>query len=307
MAVEVRELYESRGGDVGGGIARCTRVFQVIGQADPAQVLASPGIPPYLEEIDYNGIKVKLKRYGTPSKVAPNICRIECYYDNDGASRGPNIPDTRDDGYKDINISWVRDVERVPAWILYLDAVPDTSPTGPYQYSERWEPYEFSWDYRYASAEVRINLPYMNSGVQQAIAAQVNSIHTFPDQLLWQFIGAQTQRTGESQWSITYSWIHDPGQTVGAPDAIMLPTIIDSPTVFIPRTTPHPSMASGSILLPNFPRPPFARYLPISSQAPFTDGGDPDQYRPEITLVHPRAYRAQNPNGWRFLPGNPIP
>ena len=289
-------------------------VLHVTGCSDPAKVLATPGVPPPNEERDYNGIKVSLKRYGVPSLVSPTICRVECFYDNDGSSRGPQLPDEHDPQYKSIEIRWVKDVERVPAWQLFHDIIdidpdrdtPGNAP-GPFARAERWEPTEFTWSSRSASAEVTVTIANMDAGVQRAIADQVNNIHLFPDGLLWQFVGGDTRRIEENKWTITYSWIHDPGQKVGAPHAILGPTVDETDEFYYDRNAGPNVLGAGSLLIPYFPRPSFAQYHPIPSQVPFEDdNSNPLLYRPDIKLIPARAFRVIEENGWRDLPGNPI-
>jgi hypothetical protein len=122
----------------------------------------------------------------------------------------------------------------------------------------------------------------------------LNVIHRFPDSLYWQFIGATTSRNQESQWSINYRWIHDPGQAAAIINPIIMPDGTD-----VPITTPAPSLEAGALMIPVVARAPFAKWRVI----PSADIGD----RPSITTVRADAFRTIDPLGYQTLPGNPIP
>jgi hypothetical protein len=283
-----------------GSVVRGTRCFIVDEYQDTA--LLDPIIPARNSLYEFGtGVPKAYARAYNVELYTPTQCKVTVTYDNDGSTRGPQLPDDLDPGYKDINVTYTRDTEKIPAFLLFYDrfglgtdANGQPDGTGPFDYRERWEPYDFTVDAYYATAEVTVNLPYMNAGVQRAIANQTNVIHQFPDSLLWQFIGGTTTRQQEEQWQITYRWIHDPGQPSGfaapiiTPDGTLLPIDADRNLV-----------VEGSLIVPSLPRLAFEKWRVI----PASDPGE----RPTVAVVPFDAFRSYQPLGYQTLPGNPIP
>jgi hypothetical protein len=294
-----------------GSVVRGTRCFIIDGYQHTA--LLDPIIPPRDSPYEFAPGSAP-KAYARSFNVelyTPTQCKVTVTYDNDGSTRGPQLPDDQDPSYKDINITFTRDTEKIPSFMMFQDVfgigrdangVPDGS--GPYDYNERWEPYDFTVDVYYGTAEVTVNLPSMTSRIQADIATQVNHIHKFPDGVFWQFIGATTTRKAEDQWEITYRWIHDPGQEVGFTNPIISTDYIILPDdtkefVTLPIDADRNLVTAGSIMVPTISRGPFEKWRVIPASFP----GD----RPTITVTPFDAFRYYQPLGYQLLPGNPIP
>lgn len=297
-------LDGTRNYSVAGSVVRGQRVFIVDGYQNTA--LLSPVIPPKGSEWLFTPTAPKafVRTYNV-ELYSPTQCKVTVVYDNDGSSRGPQLPDDEDPLYKDINITYTRDSEKIPAFYLFYD-VTETEVGGlpVASYKERWEPYDFTADIWYGTAEVTVNLPSMTSNIQKRITDQMNAIHKFPDGVLWLFVGATTTRQQEAQWQITYRWIRDPGQPVGFSNPIITPefsVLPDGTKQFVtyPIDAPSNLVTAGSVIVPTVARSPFEKWRVIPAQ----DIGD----RPTISVMPAKAFRAVIPDGYRDLPGNPIP
>lgn len=286
------ELYESRNHTLAGKIVRGVRVFIV--DSNPELALFDNQIPAKDTGFDFNGTKGYLRSYDV-ERYTPTQSKVTCNYDNDGSSRGPQLPDEQDPLYKNVNITYTRDTEKIPAFVLFIDPTP-VEPGGPFVKVERWQPTDFIVDYYYATAEVTVNLPTMNAEIQRVIASNVNSIHEFPDGLYWLFTGATTTRTAEDQWQITYRWLHDSGQISSAPAPILMPD-----GSFQPITLASNLIEPGAMIIPTIDRDPFQKWRVI----PASEFDDPP--RPRIGVVPIKAFRSLNFAGWQTLPGHPIP
>jgi hypothetical protein len=297
-------LDGTRNYTVAGGIVRGVRYFIVDEYQDTA--LADPIIPANNSLYEFGvGVPKAFARSFNVELYTPTQCKVTVTYDNDGSTRGPQLPDDLDPGYKDINVTYTRDTEKIPAFIMFQDVYGlGSDGSGPFDYRERWEPYDFMVDTYYATAEVTINLGYMNAGVQRAIAKQTNVIHRFPDNLLWQFIGGTTTRNQEEQWAITYRWIHDPGQPSGFVNAIITPEYVTLPDgtkqfVTLPANADRNLVTAGSLMVPTIPRFSFEKWRVL----PSSDAGE----RPTISVTPFNTFRSYQPLGYQTLPGNPIP
>jgi hypothetical protein len=287
-----------------GSVVRGTRCFIVDEYQDTA--LLDPIIPARNSLYEFGtGVPKAYARAYNVELYTPTQCKVTVTYDNDGSTRGPQLPDDLDPGYKDINVTYTRDTEKIPAFYLFYD-VTETEVGGlpVASYKERWEPYDFTADAYYATAEVTVNLAYMNAGVQRAISDQVNVIHKFPDSLLWMFVGATTSRQQEEQWQITYRWVRDPGQPAGFTNPIISPefTVLSDDTkqfVTYPIDAAPNLVPAGSVIVPTVARAPFEKWRVVPAQEP----GE----RPSISVMPAKAFRTIVPNGYQTLPGNPIP
>lgn len=289
----------------------------VEGQPNPARVLTLPGIPPYLDEQDYNGIKVKLRRYGV-ERAGVDQCKVTCFYDNDNSSTGPQLPDTTDPNYIDYAVSVTRVGIKVPTYTLYKERrEEESSPGGPTLsvIYERWEPSEVEIDLYQTTAEVQVTLNYMNNGVRTFIASQGGRLHKFPDGTFWKFQGASINRQTDEAWSIVYRWVHDPGSLVsdrpGAPGSndksIMVP--FGNSFEFVDSNSDTNVLTTGSLIVPSIERRSFDEYMRKPQEEPFTLNSPSSfrEMRPSIAVVPREALWTIDEDGYRLLPGNPIP
>ena len=322
MATVVTELFPSKSGEVRGSIARCTREFHVVGDGDPVTALQAPGIPGPLEEFTYNGIVVKMRRARVTRTVNASTVAVECEFDNDGSSQGPQTPDDTDDLYKDYTLTYTRTTTTIPTFVLHhkrtVELLPDGAVGPPSVYRvEQWELRDQPIETYEGTAEVTVNIVTMSATVQRKIADQTGNLHFLPDNAWWKYVGATITRRKVDLWQIIHRWTREPGHKiyrqpglVSGDGVILRPIGVGGFQTYewLDSNSSTALLFTGCQILPNVDRPPFGAYMPKPQAEPWASSGvNPSDYRPRVVAIPPEALHSIDPTGWQGLPGSPLP
>lgn len=134
---------------------------------------------------------------------------VVVHYSSNGRFRFPPTKDRTNVGSKFIQDSSVRKTIEVPYFSIVINGEPQTG-----NQAVKYVKAVTQLDVSFANPQIRVNVNGYSSGDRETILAQLNKLHRL-DQgntgPLYRFFSFDVAEHADGLWTITYSWLGDPG------------------------------------------------------------------------------------------------